>query len=79
VLCGAIFLASLVYLGSCLVVFWTYVLAAVPLVGLGVLWFGKWCLFVSFGQFGERNNRCFEDLESSMEEILASLLYSLYS
>jgi hypothetical protein len=30
------------------------VLASVPLVGLGVLWFGKWCLFVSFGQFGER-------------------------
>jgi hypothetical protein len=26
----------------------------------------------------ERNNRCFEDLESAMEEILASLLYSLY-
>ena len=26
----------------------------------------------------ERNNRCFENLESYMEEILASLLYSLY-
>ena len=26
----------------------------------------------------ERINRCFEDLEGSMEEILASLLYSLY-
>ena len=53
-LCGAIFLASLVFLGSCLVVFWSYVLAGVPLVGLGVLWIGKWCRFVSFGPFGGR-------------------------
>ena len=53
-LCGAIFLASLVCLGLCLVVFWTCVLACVPLAGLRVLWFGKWCLFVSFGQFGGR-------------------------
>ena len=78
-LCGAIFLAGLVCLGSCLVVFWTYVLASVPQVELEVLWFGKWCLFVSFRQFGERNNKCFEDLESSMKEIQTSLLYSLYS
>jgi hypothetical protein len=35
------------------------------------------CIFGSIWR--ERNNRCFEDLESSMEEILASLLYSLYS
>jgi hypothetical protein len=55
------------------------VLAGVPLAGLGVPWFGRWCLFVFFGLFGGRNNRCFEDLESSIEEILASLLYSLYS
>jgi hypothetical protein len=53
-LCGAIYLAGLVYLGSCPVVFWTSVLAGVPLVGLGVLWFGKWCVFVFFGQFGGR-------------------------
>jgi hypothetical protein len=45
-LCGAIYLAGLVCLGSCPVVFWTSVLAGVPLVGLGVLWFGKCCLFV---------------------------------
>jgi hypothetical protein len=50
-LCGAIFLTGLVCLGSCLIVFWTCVLAGVPLVGLGVLWFEKWCLFVPFGQF----------------------------
>jgi hypothetical protein len=25
------------------------VLAGVPLVGLGVPWFGRWCLFVVFG------------------------------
>jgi hypothetical protein len=37
VLCGAIYLAGLVYLGSCLVVFWTCVLVGVPLEGLGVL------------------------------------------
>jgi hypothetical protein len=79
-LCGAIFLAGLVFLGSCLVVFWIYVLVGVPLAGLGVPWFGRWCLFVFFWSiWRERNNRCFEDLESSMEEILASLLYSLYS
>jgi hypothetical protein len=35
------------------------------------------CIFWSIWR--ERNNRCFEDLECSMEEILASLLYSLYS
>jgi hypothetical protein len=35
------------------------------------------CIFWSISR--ERNNRCFEDLESSMEEILTSLLYSLYS
>jgi hypothetical protein len=48
-LCGAISLAGLVCLGSCLVVFWTCALVGVPLEGLGVLWFGKWCLFVFFG------------------------------
>jgi hypothetical protein len=35
------------------------------------------CIFWTIWR--ERNNRSFEDLESSMEEILASLLYSLYS
>jgi hypothetical protein len=34
------------------------------------------CIFWSIWR--ERNNRCFKDLESFMEEILASLLYSLY-
>jgi hypothetical protein len=53
-LCGAIFLAGLIFLGSCLVVFWSCVLAGAPLVGLGVLWLGKWSLFVSFGPFGGR-------------------------
>ena len=37
--------SRLVFLGSCLVVFWICVLAGVPLVGLGVLWLGKWCYF----------------------------------
>jgi hypothetical protein len=56
------------------------VLASVLLAGLGVPWFGRWCLLVFLGSiWRERNNRCFEDLESSLEEILASLLYSLYS
>jgi hypothetical protein len=53
-LCGATFLVGLVFLGSCLVVFWICVLAGVPLVGLGVMWLGKWCLFVFFGPFGGR-------------------------
>jgi hypothetical protein len=51
-LCSAVFLADLVFFGSCLVVFWDCVLASVPLVGLRVLWFEKWCIFVSFGPFG---------------------------
>jgi hypothetical protein len=34
------------------------------------------CIFWSIWR--ERNNGCFKDLESSMEEILTSLLYSLY-
>ena len=35
------------------------------------------CIFCSIWM--ERNNKCFEDLESSLEEILASLLHLLYS
>ena len=35
------------------------------------------CIFWSIWR--ERNNRSFEDLKSSLEEILVSLLYSLYS
>jgi hypothetical protein len=54
------------------------VLAGVPLAGLGVVWkMVSICNFWSIWR--ERNNRCFEDLESSMDEILASLLFSLYS
>ena len=37
-LCGVVFLADLVFLGSCLVGFWICVLAGVPLAGLGVPW-----------------------------------------
>ena len=40
-LCGAIFLAGLVFLGLCLVVFWSCVHAGVLLAGLGVSWFGR--------------------------------------
>ena len=79
-LCGAIFLAGLVCPGSCLVVFWIYVLAGVSLAGLGAPWFGRWCLFVFFDLFGGRETiGVLEDLKCSMEEILASLLFSLYS
>jgi hypothetical protein len=53
-LCGALFLAGLVFLGSYLVVSWICVLAGVSLAGLGVPWFGRWCLFVFFGVFGGR-------------------------
>jgi hypothetical protein len=51
---GAIFLAGLVFLGLCLVAFWICVLVGVLLAGLGVPWFGRWCLFVFFGLFGGR-------------------------
>ena len=33
-------------------------LAAVPLAGLGVLWFGRLCLFVFFGLFEGRETIC---------------------
>jgi len=40
-----------------------------------VLQFGRWC---QSAFFGEIYLRCFEDLESSMEDILASLFHTLY-
>jgi hypothetical protein len=52
--CGVTSLAGMVCVGSCLVVFLTCVLTGVPLEGLGVLWFEKWCLFVFFGRLGGR-------------------------
>ena len=36
-------------------------------------------IYIFWSIWRERNNRCFEDLESSLEEILASLLYFLHS
>jgi hypothetical protein len=45
-LCDSTFLAGLVFLGLCLVVFWICVLVGVLLAGLGVSWFRRWFLFV---------------------------------
>jgi hypothetical protein len=43
-----------------------------------MLQFGRWCLFAFFGVFGRRDIRCFEDLENSMEDIVASFFLILY-
>jgi hypothetical protein len=77
-LCGLKFLIVLVCLGLCREELLTCLLVGGNLEGRGVLRFGRWCLFASFGVFGERNLRCFEDFESSMEDILASFFHTLY-
>jgi hypothetical protein len=43
-----------------------------------VLRFGRWCQYAFFGVWKERNLRCFEDVESSMEDILALFFHTLY-
>jgi hypothetical protein len=44
-----------------------------------VLRFGRWCQFACFGVFGRKEIfRCFEDLESCMEDILVSFFHTLY-
>jgi hypothetical protein len=53
-LCGATSLVGLVCFGSCLDVSLTCVLVGAPLERLGVMWFGKLCLFAFFGQYGRR-------------------------
>ena len=40
--------------------------------------FGRWCLFVFFGVYGVRNNRSFEDLEGSLEDLLSSCFHTLF-
>jgi hypothetical protein len=50
-------------------------------VGVGevrVLRSGRWYLLAFFGVYGERNNRCFDDLERSSEDILSSCFHTLY-
>lgn len=48
------------------------------LEGRGMLQFERWCLFPFFSVWKERNLRCFEDLESSMEEILVTFFHTMY-
>jgi Ca2+/Na+ antiporter len=43
-----------------------------------VLRFGRWCQYAFFGVWNERNLRCFEDVESFMEDILALFFHILY-
>jgi hypothetical protein len=53
-LCGLIFLIVLVSLGLCREDFLTCLLVGGNLEGRGVLRFGRWCLFASFGVFGNK-------------------------
>jgi hypothetical protein len=44
-----------------------------------VLRFGRCCQFTFFGVFGgKKNDRCFKDLERSMEDILVPFFLTLY-
>jgi hypothetical protein len=78
-LCGVLSLLVLVCLGLCLGEFLTCLLVGGCLEGRGVLRFGIWCRHALFGVFGrKKNNRCSEDLERSLEDILASFFHTLY-
>jgi hypothetical protein len=61
---------GLVCLGLCLGELSIYFLVGGRRVGQGVLQFGRWCLYAFFSVF--------EDLENSMENIVASFLHLLY-
>jgi hypothetical protein len=57
--------------------FW--VMAGGPLEGLRVLRCGKWCPLAFFWTiWRERNNRNFEDLERSLEDIIYYFFHTLY-
>jgi len=76
-LCVMLSLLDLVCLGLCLEELSTCLLVGGILEDRGVLRFGRWCQSVFSGVWKERNLRCFKDLESSMEDILASFFHSV--
>jgi hypothetical protein len=76
-LCGVLSLLVLVCLGLCLEESLTCLLVGGRLESRRVLRFGRWCRHAFFGVF-ERNNMCFEDLERSLKDILASFFNTLY-
>jgi hypothetical protein len=78
-LCGLIFLIVLVCLGLCREELLTCLLIVGSLEGREVLRFGRWCLFAFFGVFGKKEiSDVIENLESFMEDILASFFHTLY-
>jgi hypothetical protein len=77
-LCGILSSLDLVCLGLCLGEFSICLLVGGILEGRRVLRFGRWCQYAFFGVWKERNLRCFEDVESSMEDILVLFFHTLY-
>jgi hypothetical protein len=82
-LCGITFVLVLVCSGLCLEELLTSLLVGVSLEGLECYDLEDGAnlhlLFIYFFcVWKERNLRCFEDLESSMEDILASFFHTLY-
>jgi hypothetical protein len=71
-------LLVLVCLGLCLGEFLTCLIVGGYLESRGVPRFGRWCRHAFFDVLKERNNRCFENLERSLDNILASFLHTLY-
>jgi hypothetical protein len=76
-LCGILSLLNLVCLGLCLKTLSPYSPVGEILEGR-VLRFGRWYQSTFFGVWNEINLRCFEDFESSMEDILVSFFHILY-
>jgi hypothetical protein len=69
-------LLDLACLGLCLEKLSICLLVGGNLEGRGVLRFGRWCRSAFFCVWKEINNRCFEYLKSSMEDILASFFHT---
>jgi hypothetical protein len=66
-------------LGFCLNGLLTCLRVGGPLEGLRVLRCGKWCPLAFFWTiWRERNNRNFEDLERSLEDIIYYFFHTLY-
>jgi hypothetical protein len=78
-LCGSLSLLDLVCLELCLEELSTCLPVGGILEGREVLPFGRWCQSAFFGVFKRKKNlRCYEDLESSMEDILAMFFHTIY-
>jgi hypothetical protein len=75
---NSLFLLDLVCLRLCLEELLTCLPVGEILEGRGVLQFGRWCQSAFFGVWKEINLRCFQDLESFIEDILVSFFHTLY-